>query len=342
VTKHLPGLEQLARTQAYVVTRHQLAGLGADRRMVERRELAGVWRTLGPRVVCLHRGDVGRDGRGWAGYLHACLEDEHGIGRAALAGLTATEAGGLVGFETAPVHVVVEHGREVGDLFTGPLHVVVHETRHLQAAEIHPTRRPARLRLPRAVVESASDITIRQPARARALIAAAVQQRLVRPDELRLFAAGRRTLPGRRLLLETIGDAQGGAHSLPEQEFLRGVRRAGLPEPRRQRVLRRADGTWYLDNDFVDYLVTVEVNGLQHYEQTMRERDDFRRAVLQIGGRIVVDLSSHAVRHHIGECLLLTAEALAAHGYRPPPETRRRLDRIRAATGRDVATLRAS
>ena len=48
--------------------------------------------------------------------------------------------------------------------------------------------------------------------------------------------------------------------------------------------LQRADGTWYLDNDFADFLVTVEVNGLQHYEQTLREADDFHRAVLQIAG----------------------------------------------------------
>jgi hypothetical protein len=342
VTKQLPGLDLLAQRQAQTVTRHQLAALGADRHLVERRERAGVWRTLGPRVVCLHQGDLGREQRWWAGYLHAGHDDGPATHRAALTRLTAAEAGGLVGFETETVHVVVEHGRQVGDLVVGPLHVIVHETRHLQPGEIHPTRHPPRIRLARAVVECASETAVGHPARARALIAAAVQQRLVRPDALRVVAAGRRTLPGRRLVLETIGDAQSGAHSLPEQEFLRGVRRAGLPEPQRQRALRRADGRWYLDNDFTDFLVTVEVNGLQHYEQTLRERDDFRRAVLQIGGRIVVDLSSYAVRHHIEECLLVTADALIAHGYRPPAETRLRLERMRSATGPGMATLRAS
>ncbi len=37
---------------------------------------------------------------------------------------------------------------------------------------------------------------------------------------------------------------------MPELDFLRGLRRAGLPEPTRQTRLRRANGTWYLDNDF--------------------------------------------------------------------------------------------
>ena len=39
----------------------------------------------------------------------------------------------------------------------------------------------------------------------------------------------------------------------------------------------------------------------------------------------MVDLSSNAVRHQLARCLLLTAEALIAHGYEPPPATRRRL-----------------
>jgi hypothetical protein len=125
-------------------------------------------------------------------------------------------------------------------------------------------------------------------------------------------------------------------------ELLRGLRRAGLPEPRRQRKLRRADGTWYLDNDFAEFLVTVEVNGLQHYEQTLREADDFRRAVLQIGGRIVIDLSSYAVRHQLARSLLLIAETLVSRGYRPPATTARRLERLRVSAGWDATTLRAS
>ena len=71
MTKFLPGLHQLARLQAGVVTRQQLAKLGADRQLVERRVNAEVWHALGPRVVVLHRGRLGRDERWWAGYLHA-------------------------------------------------------------------------------------------------------------------------------------------------------------------------------------------------------------------------------------------------------------------------------
>ena len=261
---------------------------------------------------------------------------------AALAGLTAADAGGLTGFETSVVHVAVAHGREVGDLEHPLVTVRVHQTRHLEIDELHPVLTPARIRLPRAVVESASAVAIRRPRRARALIAAAVQQQLVRPQDLHAFATARRTLPGRRLLLETIADTTGGSHSLPELDFLRGLRRAGLPIPTRQRRVRRADGTWYLDIDFDEYDVTVEINGLQHYELLLSESDDFRRAVLQIGGRIVVDVSCYAVRHLIEQCMLLTAEALLVRGYDPPPATTRTLAAYRAELGWDEDTLRAS
>ena len=288
-----PGLDRLAHRQADVVSRAQLAGLGVDRHMIARREAGRVWRPLGPRAVVLHRGVLTREQRWWVGVLHGELRELSGIERSAelpvvaLTGLSAAEAGGLAGFETGVVHIAVEHGREVEGLDDPAVRVAVHQTRHLESCEVHPTQEPARLRLPRAVVESASHVAIDRPGRARALIAAAVQQRLVRPQDLRAFATARRTLPGRRLVLETISDAAGGAHSLPELEFLRGLRAAGLPEPARQRKLQHADGTWYLDNDFTDYLVTVEVNGLQHYEQLLREADDFQRALLQISGRIV-------------------------------------------------------
>lgn len=343
MTNTFPGLTALARRQAGVVSRWQLAALGIEDRVVTRRDLAGLWRAVGPRVVAVHRGELGRDARWWTAVLHASeVDTSDGAPTAALCGLTAVEAGRLTGFETRDVHVVVEHGREVDDLRAGSLQVVVHETRLFRAEDLHPTLAPPRLRLPRAVVESASDVVREQPGRARALLAAAVQQRLLRGDDLRMVAAARRTLPGRRLILETISDAQGGAHSLPEMELLRGLRRAGLPEPWRQRKLQRADGTWYLDNDFADYLVTVEVNGLQHYEQTLREHDDFRRAILQIGGRIVVDLSSYAVRHELPRSLLLIAEALVSRGYVPPPPTRIRLEQMRRTVGWDADTLRAS
>ncbi|HEX7186638.1 MAG TPA: hypothetical protein VF423_00300 [Actinomycetes bacterium] len=342
MTRAPDALRTTAGGQSDVLSRAQLLRLGVDRHMVDRRERSGAWRSIGPRVVVLHRGTLTTEQRWWVGVLHADLDADDGRHRSALTGPSAAEAGGLAGFETPIVHVAVEHGREISDLAHPLVTVDVHQTRHLEADQVHPLLQPPRLRLPRAVVESASAVAIDRPRRARALIAAAVQQRLVRPGDLRAFTVGRRTIPGRRLLLETIADAAGGAHSLPELDFLRGLRRAGLPEPTRQMTLRRANGTWYLDNDFDEFRVTVEVNGLQHYELLQSESDDLRRAVMQVIGRIVVDVSSYAVRHQIEQCMLVTAEALIAHGYQAPKATRRTLAAYRALLGWDEWTLRAS
>ena len=84
------------------------------------------------------------------------------------------------------------------------------------------------------------------------------------------------------LIRETISDVAGGAHSLARAHYARALRRAGLPEPTRQRKVRRPNGVWYLDNDFDDWLVTVEVNGMQHHDLLASEADDFRRGVLAI------------------------------------------------------------
>lgn len=60
---------------------------------------------------------------------------------------------------------------------------------------------------------------------------------------------------------------------------------------------------------------------MQHYELLASEADDVRRSTLQVAGRIVVDVSSYAVRHRVELAMLRTAEALMAHGYRPPHRT---------------------
>jgi hypothetical protein len=274
-------------------------------------------------VVVLHSGQLTRPQQRWVGVLHA------GPG-AVLTLATAAEAGGLVGFEADEVHVAVQHGRELDDLVDSAVTVRVHQTRHV-TSDVAPLRQPARQKLARAVVELASSASTEN--RTRALIAAAVQQRLVRPDHLREFIASRPTLPKRRLIRETVGDVAGGAQSLPELDYSRALRRVGLPQPVRQRKVRRQNGVWYLDNDFDEWSVTVEVNGSQHYGLLASEADGVRRTVLQLHGRIVVDVSSYVVRHRVGLAMLATAGALMAHGYRPSARTRARLEEYARSEG---------
>ena len=163
--------------------------------------------------------------------------------------------------------------------------------------------------------------------RTRAVIAAAVQQRLLRVEELSTYVDARRTIPKRRLIRETIADVAGGAHSLPGARLREGSPARRLPEPTRQRKVRRPNGVWYLDNDFDEWLVTVEVNGMQHHDLLASEADDVRRGGLQRRGRLVVDVDPYSVRHHERVAVLRTAEALMSRGWVPNASVQTRLER---------------
>ena len=302
-----------------MLSRRQLAAVGVTGHNLASRLASGLWQDLGPYVVVLHSGPLSRPQQLWAAVLH-------GGPAAVLARETAAEADGMTGVTVPALHVVAPHGTSRDDLHHPQVDVVVHESVHLGPADVHPTHSPPRTRLPRSVVDAASAAATDR--RCRSLIAASVQQRLVLPWHLRAVALPRPTLPRRALVLETISDVEGGSQSLPEIEFLRGLRRAGLPTPTRQRVVRRRDGRYYLDAEFDPYRVTVEVNGAQHLELLAKEHDDLRRTRLSIGGRLVVDLGSYTVRHHNDLAMLLTAEALLSRGWVPDRRGRRRLERL--------------
>lgn len=306
----------LAAEQDDVLSWPQLRQHGITRRHVHTRVKAGAWQQIGRYVVVLHNGPLSDRQKLWVALLH-------GGPHAALGGLTAARADGLKMIEPETDIVLVPHGRNRADLEHARLPVTVIETRRLGGSDVHPARAPRRTRLPRSIVDAASLAQI--DGRCRAIIAAAVQQRLVLPQELRTIAVERRTLPRRRLILETIDDVEGGAHSLPEITFSRAVRRVGLPEPVRQQVVQRSDGRWYLDVDYGQFEVTVEINGAQHMQLLLKEYDDRRRTCLAINGRLVVDLSSYTVRHHSELAVLIVADALVSRGWQPDPRVKKRL-----------------
>ena len=306
----------LAGRQELVVSRKQLADIGVSRKVISRREAAGRWIAVGPLVIVLRPGGLTRPQQLWAGVLHAG-------GDACLARLTGLEAAGLTGFGDDEVHVCRSHGENTDDLVHDLVQVRVHESRRLPASDLLRTTSPPRMSQERCAADAASDA--RSERACRTILAMCVQQGLVVPRRLRAMVVERRNLPRRRLILETLGDLEGGAHSLPEQDFLRALRRAGLPIPSRQRVVRRPDGRYILDCDYDDWLVTVEINGAHHLDVRQREYDDIRRTRLAIGGRLVVDVGSWIVRHDPDLAVLITADALLSRGWKPLPELRARL-----------------
>ena len=318
---------ELVKEQDSVMSRAQAYGLAIDHRLIKRRTKAGVWQTFGPNVVVLHNGPLSWRQKQWVGVLHA--------GRGgAVAGLTALLADGFRGFETEVIHVVAEHGQGRRGLKDNRIHVVVRESTHLGPDQVLTLRRPPRQRQHRAAVDAASQAGT--AGRCRALIAAVVQQRLVSPADLLQVVRLLPTLPRRALILETIGDVGGGAHSLPELEWSSSIRRAGLPTPTRQLKVRHPNGHYYLDADFEEWAVTVEINGVQHLDQLAQDADDERRFRLTAGGRLVVDIASHVVRHDSPRAVLRTARALHVRGWRPDPAVEARLQRMAAAKREDL------
>jgi hypothetical protein len=324
-------LAQLASEQDKVVSRDQLAFLGADRHVVRHRVATGRWSTVGPRVVVLGTGALTFRQRLWVATLHSGP-------LSALAGLTAAEADGLSGFATPALHTVVPHGADPADLVDSRAGVTVRvrQSRRLTDALLHPSRQPRRVRLPEALVDAAVAATSDE--RARLLMIAPVQQRLLTATDLRDVVAARRRLPRRRLLRDAIDDVEGGSHSLPERDWVRAIRRYRLPRPAQQQAVERADGTWYLDADFQPYGVGVEINGTQHLLARAVGHDDHRRNVLGTGGRLVITVGSHTVRRQPGVAVVATAAALLSRGWSPPQAVRHGLEVLAATVGMDLLT----
>lgn len=161
------------------------------------------------------------DQRRWVASLSA------GGGRAApVGGLTALAVLGLRGFAEHDIHVVLpEYKRHRSP----PIFAVVHRCIDLTREHVHWSAAPPCTRAARSVVDAAR--WTRFDDRARAVIAAAHQQRLVSGDEVEEALATMPRVRRRALIQEAARDAQSGVHSLPEAEFVRLCRNAGFPRP---------------------------------------------------------------------------------------------------------------
>ena len=235
-------------------------------------------------IVVLHNGPVSDSQRRWV----ALLASSPG---SALAGITALAVDGFEGFAPGRPRVVQPMGAR------RPSHVDVtpHWSIHLEDADVHPLRRPRRTRPARSLLDEATWSDARR--RARALILAGVQQRIVRPRDLRESLIRRGACRHRGLIVESILDAVGGIQSLPELDFEMIRRRCRLPPPARQAVRRRKDGKCYLDVEWPDSDTACEIHGVPHIQVLQWEADLERANEITIGGPRLLIFSSYAVRH---------------------------------------------
>lgn len=186
---------------------------------------------------------------------------------AALAGLTAAKLQGFRGFsdQDEAVHLVVPAGHSRRDTHP-PMRLAVHYSRNLMPTDIHPARHPTQTRIARSLVDAAAWMATDRGAQA--VLAAGVQQRLVRVTDLLAQLDRNKRLRRRRLIRTTLADIEGGAQALSELDFTRLViRQFGLPEPDRQVARRDGQGRRrWLDVVWEQAKVIVEIDGAAHLD----------------------------------------------------------------------------
>jgi very-short-patch-repair endonuclease len=223
---------------------------------------------------------------------------------AALAGLTAAALGGLRGFADGgqradrPIHVLVP-AFSAARRARPSLPLVVHYSRLFGEDDIHPLRQPPRTRMARSLIDAAAWMgTIRG---AQAVLAAGVQQRLVRIADLTEVVARNERLPRRAIIKNTLNDIAGGAQALSELDFTRLLRQYRLPEPDRQAQRPDSSGRRrWLDAVWEIAKLIVEVDGIHHMDPAQYWADMDRDNDFTLGGYRVLRFPAFAVRYNPG------------------------------------------
>lgn len=274
--------------------------------------LASRWTAPLPNVVVTHNGPLSDQQRMWVALLGAPPGALlHGLSAAVWDGLRGLTPDGLSlvipGSSRNPAQAQLE--------LPNDWEVKVRWSRMLGSEDVHAHAVPPRTRMPRSIVDAASEKV--SPLRSRVIVLAAVQQRLVTTVALWDALSRRGRCRHRALIVESIRDASGGIESLPEREFELLRRRRGLPAPSRQSVLRRVDGRYYLDNDWPDFGIRAEVHGIPHSEVRNWDHDLLRQNDITIAGGGLLVFSSYAIRHLDGVVGDQLARLFATRGHHP-------------------------
>jgi hypothetical protein len=150
-----------------------------------------------------------------------------------------------------------------------------------------------------------------------AVLAAGVQQRLVRPADLLAVVAGNPRLRRRPILLSTLSDIMGGAEALSEIDFTRLVIRAfDLPEPTRQsmRYDPRNRRRW-LDAVWEEARIIVEIDGIHHMDVAQWWDDMDRENGIKLGGYLVLRFTAFVVRYRPGYVAAQIRDAFRTVGH---------------------------
>lgn len=267
-----------------VASRRQLAESGVGPDMVGAQLAAGRWRLVGQAVV-LHDGPLTEVQRREVALLNCGP-------RAVLTSFTAAAVWGLRGWDRPDVHVLAPAYARRPEL-PG---IRLHRTRDWSRADVVTARRLHRL-APALVLAASSFPT---PRAGCGVLAAGVQQRLVRPSDLRRAAESASRTRHRAALLLAVADIEQGAQALSDIDFVRLCARYRLQPPNRQSIrMERSGRRRYLDAEWQlpdGRVVAVEVDGAVHLSPESWFDDQLRQNEVVIGGTTVLRFPSVVVR----------------------------------------------
>lgn len=259
-TSATPSWGALIEEQDGVLGRAQARRGGLSEDQWQWRLDSGRWQSVLPGVAVAHSGEVTGRQRAWAAVLYAgpsaCLSADAAL----------IELGMRLPFPSV-LHLATPLRREVQpQSFSRAVaaEAVTVRPHRIQrtAAWAHPVHEPPVLRLAPSLLHAVAWASSDRAAEWRA--AAAVQQRLVRVTDLRRALAQMPRLHRRPLLREVLDDVEFGAHAGSELDFLRFVRRHGLPVPDRLQRPVRVGKLRYLDAWWERQRVTAEIDGAHH------------------------------------------------------------------------------
>ena len=262
--------QELLEQQAGVLSRIQALRSGLTEEKWQWLIESGRWQRVVPGVAVAHSGLVTDRQRAWVGVLHA------GDGAALTADAALIEHGMKLA-RPGVLDVAVPHRRVVRaqQLTLGEVEEPLrpHRLREL-ALWRHPVRRPAVLRVAPAALHAAAWAVSDRAGEWR--LAAVVQQGLTQVPDLRRALAQMPRLSRRSLIRQVLDDVEYGAHAGSELDFLRFLRRHGLPLPDRLQRPVRAGRLRYLDAWWERQRVAAEVDGAHHRSVGSWEADTLR------------------------------------------------------------------
>jgi hypothetical protein len=268
------------------------------------------WQSPVAPIVVMHNGPLTEAQQTWVSLLAAPPG-------AVVGGISAAILDGLAGFRPDALTVVApgssrNHVARIIGACSWPTQL--RWSTKLGPEDVDREAMPPRTRLPRSVIDAASERVA--PKRARVLILAAIQQGLTTPPVLWDSLSRRGRCRNRAIIAESIVDATGGIESLPEGEYNSILTQRGLPQPARQAPLSRPDGRLYLDNDWPAFGVRAEIHGIPHLRAEGWDQDLFRQNEIMIARGSLLVFSSYAIRHEPRRVGDQTEALLRRHGWR--------------------------